>query len=458
MPDAADRRADRPGRGPLPGRRPRPVRRRQRRRRWPSAGSAPATRRSRSTPTERPRSTSIYRASGLAGDRGQRRQDRQDRPQRQARTFVELQDQTGNIYTYAHLGSISRRTRCPSRLQTSPAQLAKNLIVPVLPAPTQAASAGAQRAGRAGLDARRAQTSTPAPAVHVPGVPRPRPAPQTAASTARPAPPAARAHRRLRRALRRPAVSRSRSGCSPTRPGRPPTPPAASSSFARRRSADLELPATTSPTCCTWPRTSTRSRRCEAGVDRVAGTILGRIGPGQRRRLPAHGVHDPAGRQGRPDDRPQADPRRLEAARGDRGVPRRRHRSVLRPRRQEPDRRPDPADEQGAAPAPRSCRTRTCRSTPAAAATSRPAQIDRRILAAIEFLSASGLDPTISGTHSAATGRANRRRRRHRRSNITRINNIPIAGHQGTGSVTDLAIRRLLTLQGALSPTRSSAR
>jgi hypothetical protein len=36
---------------------------------------------------------------------------------------------------------------------------------------------------------------------------------------------------------------------------------------------------------------------------------------------------------------------------------------------------------------------------------------------------------------------------------IAKINNIPIKGHQGPGSVTDLTIRRLLTLQGVFKPT-----
>ena len=35
---------------------------------------------------------------------------------------------------------------------------------------------------------------------------------------------------------------------------------------------------------------------------------------------------------------------------------------------------------------------------------------------------------------------------------ISAINNIPVAGHQGPGSITDIAIRRLLTLQGSMRP------
>jgi murein DD-endopeptidase MepM/ murein hydrolase activator NlpD len=80
--------------------------------------------------------------------------------------------------------------------------------------------------------------------------------------------------------------------------------------------------------------------------------------------------------------------------------------------------------------------------------------IDRRILAAIEFLSASGLDPTISGLAcdaghngidtAGASGAS---------MDISAINNIPILGHQGSGSITDITIRRLLTLQGFMAPT-----
>jgi hypothetical protein len=35
---------------------------------------------------------------------------------------------------------------------------------------------------------------------------------------------------------------------------------------------------------------------------------------------------------------------------------------------------------------------------------------------------------------------------------IAMVNGIPIAGHQGPGSITDIAIRRLLSLQGYMKP------
>jgi hypothetical protein len=83
--------------------------------------------------------------------------------------------------------------------------------------------------------------------------------------------------------------------------------------------------------------------------------------------------------------------------------------------------------------------------------------IDRRVLAAVEFLSGSGLDPSVSSlacgtnlnsagtTAAGATGSS---------IDITRINGIPILGHQGPGTITDITIRRLLTLQAALKPNQ----
>ncbi|HEY2636552.1 MAG TPA: M23 family metallopeptidase, partial [Solirubrobacteraceae bacterium] len=82
--------------------------------------------------------------------------------------------------------------------------------------------------------------------------------------------------------------------------------------------------------------------------------------------------------------------------------------------------------------------------------------IDRRVLATLEFLVANGLDPTVSALkcgHSFLTTSGNVSE--HSSGNavdIARVNGIPIAGHQGTGSITDITIRRLLTLQGVMKP------
>jgi murein DD-endopeptidase MepM/ murein hydrolase activator NlpD len=83
-------------------------------------------------------------------------------------------------------------------------------------------------------------------------------------------------------------------------------------------------------------------------------------------------------------------------------------------------------------------------------------QIDRRVLATIEFLTASGLRPTITSLrcgHSYYTkGGTVSEHSSGNAVDIAGINGIPIAGHQGAGSITDITIRRLLTLQGIMKP------
>ncbi len=83
-------------------------------------------------------------------------------------------------------------------------------------------------------------------------------------------------------------------------------------------------------------------------------------------------------------------------------------------------------------------------------------KIDKRVLAVLEYLSRIGLKPTVSALecgHSEMTvsgyvsehytGDA---------VDISAINGTPIAGHQGAGTITDLTIRALLTLQGEFVP------
>jgi membrane-bound lytic murein transglycosylase B len=84
--------------------------------------------------------------------------------------------------------------------------------------------------------------------------------------------------------------------------------------------------------------------------------------------------------------------------------------------------------------------------------------IDRRVLAVLAFLSRSGLKPTVQALHRGAgsstaaasafasngdTGGA---------VAISQVNGIPIAGHEGAGSITDSTIRTLLSLQGEYVP------
>jgi murein DD-endopeptidase MepM/ murein hydrolase activator NlpD len=82
--------------------------------------------------------------------------------------------------------------------------------------------------------------------------------------------------------------------------------------------------------------------------------------------------------------------------------------------------------------------------------------IDRRVLATLEFLSASGLRLTITALkcgHSLYTTSGNISEHSTGDAvDIAAVNDIPITGHQGSGSITDITIRRLLTLQGAMKP------
>jgi hypothetical protein len=86
----------------------------------------------------------------------------------------------------------------------------------------------------------------------------------------------------------------------------------------------------------------------------------------------------------------------------------------------------------------------------------RTGQIDRRVLATIEFLVASGLKPTITSLrcgHSYYTASGNVSEHTTGTAvDIAAINGVPILDHQGPGSITELAIQRLLTLQGTMKP------
>ncbi|HWT93069.1 MAG TPA: lytic murein transglycosylase, partial [Solirubrobacteraceae bacterium] len=81
--------------------------------------------------------------------------------------------------------------------------------------------------------------------------------------------------------------------------------------------------------------------------------------------------------------------------------------------------------------------------------------IDRRALATLEFLAANGLKPTVSSLFREGSITVSGNVSEHATGtaiDIAAVNGIPVMGHQGKGSITDLTIRRLLTLQGAMKP------
>jgi hypothetical protein len=83
-------------------------------------------------------------------------------------------------------------------------------------------------------------------------------------------------------------------------------------------------------------------------------------------------------------------------------------------------------------------------------------QIDRRVLATLEFLSASGFKPTVTSLkcgHSFLTSSGNVSEHTTGTAvDIAAVNGVPIIGNQGKGSITELVIQRLLTLQGTMKP------
>ena len=86
----------------------------------------------------------------------------------------------------------------------------------------------------------------------------------------------------------------------------------------------------------------------------------------------------------------------------------------------------------------------------------RTGQIDRRVLATLEYLAESGLEPSVSslkGNHGYFTASGNVSE--HSSGNavdISAINGVPILGHQDPGDVADQTVKRLMLLQGTMQP------
>jgi hypothetical protein len=82
--------------------------------------------------------------------------------------------------------------------------------------------------------------------------------------------------------------------------------------------------------------------------------------------------------------------------------------------------------------------------------------VDRRVLAVLAFLSRSGLKPTVSalrcGQPPYSVSGAPSVQSQGDAVDISAINGVTIARNQGPGTITDLAIRTLLTLPGEFVP------
>jgi hypothetical protein len=86
-------------------------------------------------------------------------------------------------------------------------------------------------------------------------------------------------------------------------------------------------------------------------------------------------------------------------------------------------------------------------------------RVDKRVLAMLEYLSVSGLSPTVSGLRCSAATTAQSAAYAPAGAvgesvAITAINGVTVAGHQGQGSLADQTVRKLLMLQGVNRPAK----
>jgi hypothetical protein len=335
--------------------------------------------------------------------------------------FVMLRDAYGNTYTYAHLAKVARSVLVAKERATAPppSPAANPFQAPLPdPAPTQAASAGSNKTTA------RSAPRTPAA---VPG-----PAPAGVADATKPAKERLFANPSRRRSLR---------------------------SGGRRQMLDATFALPASASLRSYFAGDVGLKRDELELKRlfpgrrvIAGTILGRIGTTNAGGEP-HMLFEirPPGA-----DAPRIDPepflegwRLLEStaiyrARGPAALAGGSIGQILLMSKDMLARRvlADPEVEVYA------CGRRDIEA----------GVVDRRVLATLEFLAASGLRPTVSSLrcgHGLLTENGNVSQ--HASGNgvdISKINGTPILGNQGAGSIADTTIRRLLTLQGVMAPAQ----
>ncbi|MBV8956221.1 MAG: peptidoglycan DD-metalloendopeptidase family protein [Solirubrobacterales bacterium] len=345
--------------------------------------------------------------------------------------YIQLQDQTGNIYTYAQLGQIPSQYPVPKPVKISAAQLTRELSTPALPAPKQPATAGQQR-------------STPATVAAADKAAKPQREP------ARPAPSGSVASAQQSQA----PLVKERLFAYPARPNSYAAGGAVQ--VRAREAAQIANFQNYFSDVLHLDKNQYTLKPLKPGAVVVAGTILGRLGAGTKKT----GSHlqfmiEPAGKKA-----PQIDPKPildgwklLQATAVYRangvnpffgaGAKNPSIGQILLMSKEQLQNRilQDPHVQIY------SCGRRDIEA----------GLVDRRVLATLEFLSASGLDPTVSGlicgrgvlasSDAASTAGAG-----GSSVDISRINNIPVSGHQGRGGIADTTIRRLLTLQGAMKP------
>ncbi len=342
--------------------------------------------------------------------------------------YLQLQDSTGNIYTYAQLGSIPKKYPVPKPVKISAAELTKELSAQSLPTPKPSApaSAGTQKAAPVPSTTTATKTIKKTSPLTLPVTPAP------AAQQVNTAP--AMVKERLFAYPHRPA-SYAAGGMLQIKNTEQQI-----SSFRNYFSDVLHL-----------AKNQYTLQPLKAGAIVVAGTILGRIGAGTPK-LASHVTFmvQPAGKKA-----PFIDPKPildgwklLEAT------------AVYRAAGVDPFFGPgakNPSIGQVLLMSKEQLQSRVLADphiqlNSCGRSAILGGNVDRRVLATLEFLSASSLYPTVSGLQCSHAVFASTGQPTGTSLDIIKINNIPVQGHQGAGSITDITIRRLLTLQGALRP------
>jgi soluble lytic murein transglycosylase-like protein len=340
--------------------------------------------------------------------------------------FVQLRDVYGNTYTYAHLKKLARAHPVPKQRTVSRADVRRELDLPRRdPAPQSPASAGKQgprkeRAAKA--SAARASTAV--------------------AGDATATDPAA-------------TVAKERIFAHPDRPR-------AFRAGGEEQLLESGTDLTGSTTFNSYftelyglKRKDVVLKRLKPGSKVIAGTILGRIGTDGTKTAP-HTLFEirPAGREApRIDPKPILDGWKLLEST-----------AIYRAAGKNPFFGPDadnPSIGQILLMSKEALQRRVLTNAnieiyECGRRDVRAGGIDRRVLAALEFLAASGLKPAVTSLHCGhgyytASGNVSH----HSSGNavdIAKVNGIPILGHQGEGSITDITVRRLLTLQGTMRP------
>ena len=281
-----------------------------------------------------------------------------------------------------------------------------------------------------------------------------------------------RAHRRRapranrRRAAPRPPA-RSRARRSPKAPPSPGSRSARPPAWKRRPRAGADAPRR--PPVAAARKAAATSRVFREGANDVylhplrrrrAGDRRHRARPRRRRRgagganAAAHRLPDPPRRGRRAADRPQADPRRLGRAREHLDLPREGREPV--PRHLADD-RPGAARVKAAARAAGAARRRHPPRPLRRARTCRTGRVDKRVLGdarvPVGLGAAARPSPGCAAqpTPAAAAPPTRRAARERDAVDITAVNGVPIAGHQGPGSIADATVRKLLMLQGLVA-------